>query len=183
MDNKNWKKIKSETIFSSDFISVVRHTVIKPDGKQAFFYETTHKTNFFSVVIPLFSDETTLLVGQYRVAPGQYSWEFPMGSVVGLEPLQTAQRELLEETGFTAENWNQLGWFLIAPGHTAKRAYIFTATKLHEGIALPEENEFLDTKRVSLKKVKEMIIQKEIVDGPTIAAYFFYLQYAGKLDK
>ncbi|MCR4263946.1 MAG: NUDIX hydrolase [Candidatus Roizmanbacteria bacterium] len=171
MDTKNWKIITSTIDYENPFFKIFKKSLIRPDGTESTYYVLERETSFFSIVIPLTDTHETYLIGQYRVPTGKYSWELPMGGVVGKEPLETAQQELIEETGLRAKHWEDLGWFYVANGHTNQRGYVFLAQELSQGEARPEAGEFLEVKKVPIKQVGLMIKNGEIKDGPTISAY------------
>lgn len=134
----------------------------------------------FSVVIPLFPDMKTVLVGQYRVPVEDYSWEYPMGSVRDKTPLQMAKQELKEETGFSAKKYTKLGVFNVAPGYSNQKMHVFVAEGLIEGEPSPEPFEYLDTKKIKLETVKSMVKDGTIIDSPTVLANFLLEQYLSK---
>ncbi len=157
--------------YKNPYMEVMKHDLVLPDGKTSTYW--VMERGDFSVVIPVFPDKTTLLVGQYRVAPDYFSWEFPMGFVKDAEPLAMAKQELAEETGYQANRWKQLGSYYPTPGSTSRRAHVFLAEELTPGEKHEEETEFLQTKQVSLNEVKQMLASGQILDGQTIAAYHY----------
>jgi ADP-ribose pyrophosphatase len=135
----------------------------------------------FSVIVPLFPDKTTLLVGQYRIPADYYSWEFPMGTVKGSEPIENARIELEEETGYKAEVWRSIGSSYLGPGTTTVKMTTFIAETLHKGESRLEKTEVLRVKQVSLAEVGKMIESGIIMDGPTIVSYHYLEKYLGEL--
>ena len=175
---KKWKVHTSKTVYQNPFFRVIEKDLERPDGTISTYY-IVDRGGRFSIVIPLFPDGTTLLVGQYRPSTSFYSWEFPMGQVKGKTPLGMAKQELLEETGYRAKEWKFVGSYFIGQGHTSQEAFVYTARTLHEGKARPEEGEFLKTKRVPIAGMRSMIKDGIIKDGPTIAAYQLYQMQSG----
>ena len=100
----------------------------------------------------------------------EYSWEIPEGGCpIGEDILDAAKRELLEETGFSAQKWT-----LISKIHTSNSVcnevgFIFLAEELHEGQAEPEETEDLIIKKVSLKEAVDLVMNNQITDSISIA--------------
>ena len=131
----------------------------------------------FPVIIPLFPDKTTLLVGQYRVHADYYSWEFPMGNVVSTGFLTVAKTELKEEAGITAKSWQKIGEFFVAPGYSSQKCCVFVAKDLKYGDTKTSDSEILEVKKVPISQVFSMINKGTIKDGPTIAAAQFLDQY------
>lgn len=173
MNGENRQTLSSKIVYSNPFMRIREDDVIRPNGVRAPYFVL--ERGQFSIIIPLTKKNEIYLVGQYRYAVDFYSWEFPMGFVEGLKPLAIARQELKEETGLIAKKWDLLGKFHVAPGHSSQKAYVFVAQDLVEGEKEPEENEFLEVKKVSLNQVGEMIKKGKILDGPTIVAYHFLL--------
>lgn len=169
----SWEIGEKKEEYRNPFFEIVSHDVVRPDGTHGKYY-VLEKGGPFSIIIPRFTDGTTLLVGQYRVPIRQYSWEFPMGMVLGKLPLEIAKQELTEETGYTAKKWKEIGHFFAAPGHTSSHAFVFTAEELTEGIASPEAGEFFEMKRVSFEEIETFIKNQTIIDGPTICSYYLF---------
>lgn len=173
---KNFKTVSSKIEFSNSYMTVYKNDVMRPDG-QVKPYWILERHGDFSIIIPLFSDMTTILVGQYRLPARYYSWEFPMGFVSNVQPLEMAKQELLEETGYKALKWEKVGYFYLANAWYTGGAHVYVAKDLIEGKPQPEEGEFLRTKKVSISDVRKMINQGKIKDGPTISAYYFLHNY------
>lgn len=84
-----------------------------------------------AVAVPITDDGHFVLLEQYRFAVGDYIYEFPAGTLEPREdPLTTAQRELAEEAGFKAHQWDNLGQFYLAPGYSDEVLYLYLARNL-----------------------------------------------------
>lgn len=171
--NKHWKVHSSKTVYENPFYRVIEKDIERPDGIMSTYY-VVDRGGSFSIIIPVFPDGTTILVGQYRPASEFYSWEFPMGQVRGKTPLGMAKQELLEETGYTAKDWKLIGRYFVGQGHTSQEAFVYTARTLHKGKAQPEEGEFLQLKRIPLATMNRLVKNGTVKDGPSIAAYQAY---------
>lgn len=176
---KSYKVLSSSVEYQNSYFQVIREKVVLPDGKvKDFFILKKGEPNYFALIIPLTASGKTYLIGQYRPAIRQASWEFPMGHVDGVDPLGMAKIELKQETGLTALAWREIGSFYLAPGHTAQKGYVFVAEKLKEGRTEFEDSEFLAIRKdVDLREIKDMIDKGKITDGPTIIAYYFLEKY------
>lgn len=115
-------------------------------------------------------DGSVTLVRQYRYPFGAHLYELPAGKLeAGEEPLSAAKRELSEETGLEADNWQALGALYTSPGFSTEKLYIYLATGLHRGKAHPDPNEFLDVLRLPLSELIERIENGAICDAKTVA--------------
>jgi ADP-ribose pyrophosphatase len=170
-----YKTISSVLDHKNPYYAIYKDEIRYPDGKVKPYW--VQNKDDFSIIVPLFPDKSTLLIGQYRLPADFYSWEFPMGSTNGRDPLENAKKELEEEAGYSASTWKHLGSYLHAPGRAPTTTSIFLAEDLTKGEAHPEESEFLETQQVSLQKVENMIENGIIQDGPTIVAYHFLENY------
>jgi ADP-ribose pyrophosphatase len=117
------------------------------------------------------STPRVLLERQYRHAANGYLWELPAGRIdPGEKPLPAAQRELLEETGYTADNWRRILNFYASPGFVAETMSVYMATGLRVGKAQPEDDERILTRMVSLPAAVRMVLNGTIRDAKTISS-------------
>lgn len=128
-----------------------------------------------SVVILAIEDATgqqkVLLERQFRWAAGQYLWELPAGRIDdGETSIAGAKRELLEETGITAQRWKRLFRFYASPGFLDETMDLFLATGLSKGKAKPEEDEQIQTRFFPLEKAVGMALSGKIKDSKTLTA-------------
>lgn len=168
-ENNPWKILDSEVKYENNWIQVVHQNVLNPSGGKG-IYGTVNFKNIAVGVVPIDKDGNTWLVGQYRFPLNEYSWEIPEGGCpVGEEVLDTAKRELKEETGLIAQNWS-----LISKLHTSNSvcneiAYIFLAEEITQSESQPEDTEQLQVKKVSLKEALEMVLADKITDSMSVA--------------
>ena len=92
----------------------------------------------------------------------------------GEKPLQTAKRELKEETGYHAKNWKKLITFFPSPGFLTEKMTIFLATGLTPGVATPMGDERISTRWFTAKEIEAAIDAGQIVDAKTMLGYFFW---------
>jgi len=151
---------------------VTTDDVLEPGGVRA-RRDVIHHTG--SVVV-LAVDDTRpeprlLLERQYRHAAQDYLWELPAGRIdPGENPLPAAQRELLEETGYTAAHWRRILHFYASPGFVAETMSVYLATGLRAGKAQPEEDEVIHKRLVPLATAVRMVLTGKIRDSKTISS-------------
>src|SRR4028118_1164079 len=101
-----WKTLSTRPLYDNPWINVREDQVINPKGGNG-IYGVVHMKNKAIGIIPVDEEGYTWLVGQYRYSVDEYSWEIPMGGgPIEIDVLESAKRELKEETGFTAARWN-----------------------------------------------------------------------------
>jgi ADP-ribose pyrophosphatase len=125
-----------------------------------------------AVMMAVDDKKRILLVRQYRLPAGRYLWELPAGSVdPGEKPLQTARRELIEETGYRARTWRKLTTFFPSPGFVAERMTIFLATDLTAGTATPMDDERIETRWFTRRELADLVRSGKIEDAKTIIGF------------
>lgn len=121
-------------------------------------------------VLAMDKDNKVLCVQQYRYAQKQEMLEVPAGKLErGEDPLETGKRELQEETGYQAKNWVFLGEFIPTGAYLEEKIFMYFAYDLSFVGNHFDEDEFIELKKVSLDELTEMILNKTIIDGKTMA--------------
>ena len=126
-----------------------------------------------AAIVPFSGRNTVLLIRQYRHAAGGYIWEIPAGTLdPGESPLTCAKRELIEETGFSAEEWMKLGEITPLPAYSDERICLFGATKLTPAKQHLDEDEIVDVHEMPFEHALAMVRNNEIQDAKTISGLF-----------
>lgn len=166
------RKITSRTAFSGRLLKVNEDEVALPDGGTALREYVVHPGA--ALILPLFDDGSVLLERQYRYPIGQHFYELPAGKLEPDEPpMATAQRELLEETGYVAAEWRELGLLHPCIGYSDERIDFFLARRLEFKGAQLDAGEFLETLRVPLPESVDWIRLGRITDTKTILGLFW----------
>lgn len=169
-ENNPWQTLESELKYDNNWISVTEHQVINPSGGKGIYGEV-HFKNIAIGILPLDENYNTWLVGQYRYPLKAYSWEIPEGGgPLGKEPLDGAKRELLEETGMSAKNWQEIQRMHLSNSVSDELSIIYIATDLIQGIAMPEETEQLVVKKLPFEEAYQMVLNEKITDSMSVAA-------------
>lgn len=135
--------VSSETLLEGNFLLVKRDTVRMPDGHEATREYVIHPGAV--VVIPILDDGRLVLERQHRYPVGHVMTEFPAGKLdAGEDPLRCGQRELLEETGYTATEWAYAGLMHLAVAYSTEIIHVFFARGLTLGERQLDHGEFLD---------------------------------------
>lgn len=165
-----WKIISEKPVYNNHWIHVTEYDVINPSGGKG-IYGKVHFKNLAIGIVPLDDELNTWLVGQYRFTLNQYSWEIPEGGgLIGVEPVESAKRELLEETGLVAGKWTELMRMHLSNSVTDEFAIIYIARDLKMEKAMPEETEQLTLKKTPFAEVYKMVNEGKITDAMSVAA-------------
>jgi len=161
-----WKTLSEQTVYDNPWIRVSHREVITPTGTDG-IYGLVQFKNIAIGVVPVDEAGRTYLVGQYRYALGQYSWEIPEGGCpIGEEsPLQSAQRELREETGIRAQEWEEIARTHTSNSVTDEAGIVYLARGLQFGDSAPEETEDLRVQQLPLQEALRWVEQGDITDA------------------
>ena len=169
MHKNPWTIISSSTVYDNNWINVVEHKVINPAGGDG-VYGKVHFKNLAIGVVALDEERNIYLVGQYRFTLDAYSWEIPEGgSPLGVDPLDSAKRELKEETGIIARDWKKLLDIHLSNSVSDEKGYIYLATGLEFSEAEPEETEELQVQKIALEQAYQMVLDGTITDSLSVA--------------
>ena len=163
-----WQTRGSREIYVNPWIRVREDHVIRADGKDG-IYGVVEFQSYALGVVPIAENGDTYLIGQWRYPLESYSWEIPEGGGALSAPLlESAQRELAEETGLSAALWTDLGLFHLSNSVTNETGQIFLAQNLTLGQAEPEGDEVLAVCRLPLSEAYQMAMDGRITDGVSI---------------
>jgi ADP-ribose pyrophosphatase len=170
---------RSKTIYSGPVFGIRRDELVEPGGVRTTREVITHSGSV--VVLPVLPDGRVLLIRQYRHAARQFLWELVAGRIdEGESPRKAAARELIEETGYRAKRFRIFMDFFPSPGFLEEKMFIFLADGLTEGVAQPEEDEKIKSRAYGLKELEQMIQERIIRDGKTIAGLLYYIRFFRK---
>ncbi|WP_375582994.1 NUDIX domain-containing protein [Cyclobacterium xiamenense] len=165
-----WTTVSAREIYDNPWIRVEEHQVITPTQIPG-IYGTVQFKNRAVAIVPLDQELHTWLVGQYRYTLNEYSWEIPMGGgPLDEDVLESAKRELKEETGLTAGKWTELMKIHTSNSVTDEVGFVYIAEDLHAGETAFDPTEDLQVRRLPFAEVLQMVMQGQITDGISVAA-------------
>jgi ADP-ribose pyrophosphatase len=165
-------------VFDGDLLKVHRDTVRLPDGSEGQREYIRHPGAV--AIVALFEDGKVLLERQFRYPNRREFIEIPAGKLEPGEPhLDTAKRELLEETGYVAAHWARLGVIHTAIGYTDETIELFLAKGLEYRAAQLDAGEFLEVLKVPFEEAIVMIREGRITDSKTIVGLLWIDKWRG----
>ena len=155
-------------VFDGAIIHVDHMTALLPNGKTALREVAVHMGA--SAVVPVDEEGSVYLVRQFRAPLEKVTLEIPAGKLdhPGENRLEAAQRELREETGFSADSWKKLTDLATTPGFCSEVISIYLAQNMHSGKTDFDEDEFLNLVKMPLSQAVDQVIAGEICDSKTI---------------
>lgn len=168
----NEEKLESRMMHEGLFFDVYRDKVRLPDNETSLREYIRHPGAV--VILPMLDNDRFLLERQFRYPLNQVFLEFPAGKIdKGEEPLACAKRELMEETGYNASDWQFVCTVHNAIGYSDEALYIYLAKKLRPENDHPDAEEFIETFSVSLTELLAWVRQGRITDAKTIIGAFW----------
>jgi 8-oxo-dGTP pyrophosphatase MutT (NUDIX family) len=166
----SWKTLDSRQIYDNPWITVFEDNVINPAGGKN-IYGHVHFKGKAVAIVPLDDEGNTWIVGQDRYTTNEYTWEIPMGgSDPDEDPVDTAKRELKEETGLTASTLTPLMRLHTSNSITDEEGFVFVARDLEVGEADFDDMEDLAIRKLPLTEAIDMVVQGTITDAISVAA-------------
>lgn len=171
-------RLDSVLVYEGDFLQVRKDTVRLPDGSRSQREYLNHPGAV--AVLALLDNGNLVLERQYRYAAGQEFIELPAGKIdPGEAILETARRELLEETGYVAREWTHLTTTWPCIGYADERMEYFLARGLAQQARQLDEGEFLELFELSLDEALRWVRDGRINDSKTILGLFWLERHLG----
>ncbi|MFZ4452186.1 NUDIX domain-containing protein [Salibacterium aidingense] len=163
------KTIHKESIYEGNIVNVSVHDVTLPNGKTSKREIINHPGAV--AVIAVTEEYKLVMVRQYRKALEKEIIEIPAGKLEKEEPpIQSAARELEEETGYKTESLTKVTSFYTSPGFADEIIHLYEAGKLKEGETYTDDDEFVEVMEVSLEEAEDLIEEERIHDAKTMFA-------------
>ena len=166
----DWIVKNSNEAYENAWITVRHHDVITPGGTKGIYGEVNFK-NIAIGIIPIDEDGYTWRVGQFRFPLNAYSWEIPEGGgPLGINPLESAKRELQEEVGYAADEWTEFLQMDLSNSVTNEHAMVFLAESLTFLGTSHEDTENLRLERLHFSTLYNQVLNGSIRDSISVAA-------------
>lgn len=163
-----WTTLSAQTFYDNRLVRVEEHAVRHESGTESDY--TTIRFHVVGVaVLPVDDEGFTYLVGQYRYVSRRFTWELVRGAGEPHDALGSAKRELREETGLQAAQWQEMFRLMASPGITDEYAPCFLAWQLSKDWPEPDAGESLALRRLPFRQAVDMALSGEICDAPSVA--------------
>ncbi len=164
-----WTTLTARAIYDNPWIALTEYDIINPSGMKG-IYGKVHFKNKAVGIVALDDARNTYLVGQYRYTLNAWSWEIPEGgSPDGGDALESAKRELKEETGLTANRWTILQRVHLSNSVSDEEGFIYLAEGLVSGKQALEETEAdLKVRKLPFEEAMQMVMEGTITDSMSV---------------
>lgn len=162
------KTVDSKRMYEGRVVSLRQDKVVLPTGRET-TREVVEHANCVAIVA-IDSDGNAIMVRQYRKPVARVLLEIPAGVVeANEEPIESAHRELQEETGYLAGGMEEIGGFYTSPGYSTEFMHLFVATNLRKGNASPDVDEIIEVVSVCFDEIPDLVVSGELRDAKSIA--------------
>jgi len=176
---KKWTTLSKEDIYENPWIKLEEHQVINPGGGTG-IYGKVHFKNTAIGIIALDKEDHIWLVGQHRYPLNEWSWEIPEGGgPKGIEVLDSAKRELKEETGLVAEKWTLIQRAHLSNSVSDEEGFIFLAEELkQEKLELEDTEADMKVWKLPFTEALQLVLDGKITDSLSVMGILklFYLK-------
>ncbi len=173
------KLLKRKKVFEGYCFNVVIDDVVWPNRKRLKRDLILHPG--ISVIVPLLDQSHMILLRQYRYGAKKVLWELPAGTIDQPESaLSCAKRELEEEIGYSAGQWQKIANCFASPGFNTEVINCFVAAKLKKTSTRLEDDEILIPKVIPIREVKQMVSEGKIQDAKSLVALFHFFDGRSK---
>ncbi|MCX5707524.1 MAG: NUDIX hydrolase [Candidatus Omnitrophica bacterium] len=161
--------LKNKRVFKGKLISVSIKRQRLPNGYMARLEVVDHIGA--ALIVPVISQDKILLLRQFRPVINGYLYELPAGTLNKKESvIACARREIVEETGYSAEKFSLLGEIYPVPGYSTEKIAIFKAERLFKKEVAAEKDEVIQVKVFNRSQIKKLFKKKKLKDAKTICA-------------
>jgi ADP-ribose diphosphatase len=172
------RKISEREVFKTDIFSV-KEIELELRNKKKARYSIIEKKDS-SLIVPITEDGQLILIKEYFAAIGSYEIGLPKGRVDSGNPLDAANRELQEETGYKAKELVKLGTLTVTPGTTRHKTHVYLARKLIESKLPHDEDEEIEVIKIPFKDFEGLIENNKLNEARFIAALYMARKYLMK---
>ncbi|MCR9152805.1 MAG: NUDIX hydrolase [Bacteroidetes bacterium] len=170
-----WTELSRDIVYSNPWIEVQHSDMLNPNGGKG-IYGKVHFKNLAIGILAINEQDEIYLVGQERYPfDGEYSWEIiEGGGPLEDDPIESAKRELKEETGLEASSWTLIQEMHLSNSVSDERSLCYLATGLVQKEAEPEDSEKLSIKKLPFQEALNMALDGRIKDSISVAAILRY---------
>jgi len=164
-----WIEQNNREVYENPWIKLTEHDVKNPGGGDS-IYGKVHFKKYALGIVALDDHLNTWLVGQWRFPLNEYSWEIPMGGgELEVDKVMSAQRELKEETGITAEHWQEVIKIHLSNCVSDEVGYGYVARQLTYGETEFDETEDLEVRKLPFEEAVDMVLEGKRTDSLSVA--------------